>query len=60
MNHKDQTFHFADELDKLCERFTQEYDLTYAQAVGVLTMKIHLLCSEAGENSGEELPGHES
>ena len=47
MTDKQQTEHLADELDKLIRRFCAEYDLTYAVAVGVLQMKIHLLCAQA-------------
>lgn len=40
---------FADEIDKVFERFRHEYDLTYAAAIGVLTMKIHTLVAESQE-----------
>lgn len=42
-----QTMHLADEVDKMVERFRHEYDLEYAQVVGVLMMKAHLLMDEA-------------
>lgn len=45
---------FANEIDNLIERCRLEYDLTYAEAVGVLTMKIQLLCQEAEEEGGDE------
>lgn len=44
---------FADELDRLVERFRAEYDLSYGEVVGALQMKIHLLCVEA-ENQETE------
>jgi hypothetical protein len=53
MTDKEQTDAFADELDKLVDRFRQEFDLTYAQAVGVLHMKAHLLCEDASERGDE-------
>ena len=53
MDEKDQTRHFADEIDKLVERYRSEYDIQYASIVGVLHMKIHLLCQEA-EQHGDE------
>ena len=46
-NISNQTMQLADELDKLIHRFKLEYDLEYAQVVGVLTMKAHLLMNEA-------------
>ena len=39
--------HFADELDRLVLRFRHEYSLSYAEAVGCLTMRAHLLMTEA-------------
>lgn len=47
----EQVTQFADEIDKLVERFRAEYDMTYAGVVGVLQMKIHLLCEEATEEN---------
>lgn len=37
----------ADEIDRLIDYFRDEYDITYAAAVGVLFMKAHLLANEA-------------
>ena len=53
MSDKEQTDHFADEIDRLVERFRSEHELSYARAVGVLQMKIHLLCAEAAERGDE-------
>lgn len=53
MTDKQQTASFADELDKLIERFRSEYDMSYAQVVGVLEFKKWLLCSEVSEESEE-------
>lgn len=53
MTDKQQTDSFADELDKLVDRFRSEYDMSYAQVVGVLEMKKWLLCSEAEERGDE-------
>lgn len=47
MTDKEQTDAFADDLDKLVERYRLEFEMTYAQVVGVLQMKSHLLCNEA-------------
>jgi len=44
----------AKELDKLVDRYRSEYEMSYAAVVGVLQMKIHLLCDEAKER-GEEV-----
>lgn len=53
MTDKEQTDHFANELDALVDRFRSEYEMSYATTVGVLEMKIHLLCNEAKERSDE-------
>ena len=42
-----QVVHFANEIDKLVDRFKDEYDLTYAAMIGVLFFKCHSLCDEA-------------
>ncbi len=47
MTDGEQTDAFADELDKLVERFRQEFEISYANVCGVLQMKIHLLFQEA-------------
>ncbi len=49
MTDQEQQFHFADELDKLVDRFRQEYDVSYASIIGTLHMKAHLICAEAAE-----------
>lgn len=49
----EQIQHFADEIDKIVERFRAEYDLPYASAVGTLMMKAHLLMVEAEGRSDE-------
>lgn len=56
MTDKEQTEAFADDLDKLVERYRQEFDISYAQVVGTLIMKSHLLCNEADERHGENSP----
>lgn len=43
----DQTAHFANDLERLINRYRDEYDITYAQLVGVLHIQSHLLCREA-------------
>lgn len=49
MNQQEQTKRFADDLDMMVERYRREFDLTYASVVGVLQMKVHLMCDEAGQ-----------
>jgi len=53
MSEADQIKHFGDEIDRLVDRFRQEYEMTYAAAVGVLHIKAHLLCAESAERSDE-------
>lgn len=49
MTDKEQTDAFADDLDKLVERYRSEFQITYAQIVGVLQIKAWLVCQEAYE-----------
>lgn len=53
MNDKEQTEAFANDLDKLVERYRQEFEMSYAATVGTLQMKIHLLCNEAQDRKDE-------
>lgn len=46
MTDREQTDNFASELDLLIDRYRREYDLTYAQVIGVMQIKICLLCTE--------------
>ena len=40
MDERDQIDALAIELDSLLDRFTQEFDLSYASIIGVLQMKV--------------------
>ena len=40
MTDREQTQAFSDDLNALIERYCQEFELTYAQAVGVMQIKI--------------------
>lgn len=53
MNDKEQIDAFADDIDKLVERYRQEFEITYAAVVGVLFLKAHLICNEASDRSDE-------
>jgi hypothetical protein len=53
MTEQEQIVHLANLLDKLVSRFSKEYEMTYASIVGVLQMKIHLLCAQAKEQYEE-------
>lgn len=54
MDDKQQIFAFADDLDRLVDRYRSEFDLTYAAVVGILFMKAQLLCGEAGDRDDDE------
>lgn len=43
----DQATHFANDLERLINRYRDEYDITYAQLVGVLHIQSFMLCREA-------------
>lgn len=49
MDSKEQTDHLQRDLELLIDRYRAEYDLTYAQVVGVLQIQIHDLCTEQSE-----------
>jgi hypothetical protein len=53
MSDHEQIMHFADDLDKLVERYRLEYDVAYGSIIGTLHMKAHLLCQEAAERDEE-------
>lgn len=50
MTEKEQIQALADDLDRLIERYCNEFELTTASAVGVLMFKVHLLMVEAQRN----------
>lgn len=54
LSDKDQVTQFANELDKLVERFRAEYNISYAGVVGTLEIKAWLLCQEASERKEDE------
>lgn len=45
---------FAGELDKLVDRFCDEYDLPYAAVVGVLSFKTKLLMDDWESSDSED------
>ncbi len=53
MDANEQIRHFGDEIDKLVDRFRDEYELPYASIVGVLNMKAFLLCRESEKDEEE-------
>lgn len=48
-NNLQQTTALSNDVDKLVERYRQEFDMTYATVIGVLTMKSHCLTLECIE-----------
>ena len=55
MNQEEQQVSFYEALRALVDRYGSEYDLTYASMIGVLTMMIMELNTEADEILIEEL-----
>jgi len=53
MSDAEQLAAFADELDRMIHRFSKEFDLSYAVVVGVLQMKVQMLCAEAATRRDE-------
>lgn len=54
MTDRDQIDAFAGDLDKLVERYAQEFNLSTAAAVGVLTIKIHHLLANKWQRDEDE------
>tara|TARA_R110000772_G_scaffold2190_3_gene7568 strand:- start:1480 stop:1656 length:177 start_codon:yes stop_codon:yes gene_type:complete len=46
MNQAEQTSAFSTDLDKLLTRYADEFDLTYASAIGVLTIALHRIIDD--------------
>lgn len=53
MTEAEQAKHFGDEIDRLVDRFSHEYQLTYGAMIGALQFKVHQLCIEAYEDAEE-------
>ena len=53
----DQTTHFANDLERLINRYRDEYDLSYAQMIGAMYFTLHLLCREAEQKIDDEEDG---
>jgi hypothetical protein len=53
MNDREQLQHFADELDKLVDRYREEYEISFGAIIDALQMKSYLLCQEAQSREDE-------
>lgn len=54
MDPHEQVDQFSKDLTKLVDRYRDEYDMVYAEMVGVLHMKAFHLCHEAHENNEDD------
>ena len=56
MTDREQIAAFEADLDKLVSRYCQEFQISVAGAIGVLTMKVHRLIAGAleGDNDPDE------
>ncbi len=54
VDNKQQTEAFGEAIDKLVDRFANEYDLTYATIIGTLQMKIIYLAQESEQLDDED------
>ena len=54
MSEGEQIQAFANDLDRLVDRYRDEFELTFAAVVGTLHMKAHLLCVEKEKKGNEE------
>lgn len=54
MDHRDQISAFATDLDRLIDRYMDEFDLTYAALIGVLTLKQQQLCTACNRSDDDD------
>lgn len=54
MTEGEQTTHFANDIDRLVDRYRQEYSISYISLIGVLYAKATLLTNEACDRSHPE------
>ena len=54
MDNLEQTQAFSDTLDAAIDRFTQEFDLSYASVIGVLAMKAIEITIQSSINYEDE------
>lgn len=54
MDDREQIVAFSNDVDRLVDRYRDEFDMTYAAAVGVLFMKAQLLCEEAVDEGDDD------
>jgi hypothetical protein len=54
MSEREQAKAFAEDLDRLVNRYRDEFELTYGSVVGVLFIKASLLSLEAEKGEGDE------
>jgi hypothetical protein len=54
MTDGDQTEAFDDAINRAIDRFTQEFDLTYASVIGVLIMKVVELTLQSGIHENDQ------
>ncbi len=47
MNEQEQGQAFAKDLDALINRYANEFEMTYAMAIGIMQIKITTLCLES-------------
>lgn len=57
MTQRQQINALSDEIDRVVDQFRDEFDLSYAAVVGVLQMKLFLMCQEA-DRAGND-PDHD-
>lgn len=56
MNHEEQADAFTDELERLIDRYREEFDLQYYAVIGILDMAKAQLLHEALFEGDEEQP----
>lgn len=47
MTEREQAQAFADDRDRLIDRYAEKFDISYTSIIGVLTMKVHELVNQS-------------
>ncbi len=54
MTDREQIKAFADDLDRLVERYAIEFEISYGGIIGAMFAKCHLLCNQAAAQENED------
>lgn len=59
MTDREQLMAFADDLDRLVDRYAQEFEISYGAIIGAMFAKMHLLCDQARDQEDNDIQSTE-